>query len=119
MASRLTAFRGDTITITGTITPASGSTLGTPIDGLELHVKHVITDDAPFITKSVGDGVTVVSESSTAIEWSVTLDPEDTADLTNDELALVFDLELVESTGRRTTVAFGQLVLTPDVGSAA
>lgn len=108
----LTVKRGDTIDLE--VTVARG---GSPVDlsGADLWFtakrKLKDLDIAAVAQKTLGDGIAVTD--APAGELLVTLAPDDTDDLTK-ETVLYCDVQMVEASGRVTTVASGTLTVQLD-----
>lgn len=109
----VTATRGDTIDLEVTVTRD-----GAPVDltGADLwftaKLKVKDADVDAVAQKTVGSGITVTDAVNG--EALITLDPADTDGLTK-ETTLYCDVQLVEASGRVTTVASGTLTILRDV----
>lgn len=109
----ITAHRGDTIDLQVTITRDSAPVNLTGAD-LWMTAKNRLRDAdvAAVFQKSLGAGIVIVGAASAGVAL-VTIDPADTDSLTR-ETVLYCDVQLLESSGRVTTVASGTLTIELD-----
>jgi hypothetical protein len=111
----LTMTRGDTRVFTVSLTDADGVALD--LTGLTITFtakrRYSDLDDDAVLQKTSGAGIEVLdAEAGTA---TITIDPEDTADLELETLpTLAWDLQ-VENGGDVRTPLQGQLAIRPDV----
>lgn len=116
MSANLTMTRGDSQLLAGTITPPIGRTFSVPATELRFTLKVALSDETPFLQKTIGDGVTIEASSTTAISYTVTIDPDDTSDLTAAG-SFYYDLELTEADGWVSTPLSGRFYVTLDVST--
>jgi hypothetical protein len=109
----ITAVRGDTIDLEVTATRNSTALDLTGAD-IRFTAKNSLrdADDDAVIAKTLADGVAVVGDPEDGIAL-VTIDPADTSTLSR-RTVLQCDVQVVEISGRVTTVAKGTLTIELD-----
>ena len=101
--SYLSMFRGDDRVLTVTASE--------PLTGLELRfTARRQWNTRVLIEKSTDSGITLGDPDTTAL---ITIDSEDTADLTPG--ALHWDIQVTDTEGEVHTVAAGRLAIKPDI----
>jgi hypothetical protein len=112
----LQTHRGDTETFTVTLTDGAGDPLD--LTGLDVTftVKRNFGDAVPFIQKTFSDGIDMAGASGDSGVLTITIEPEDTADLTHTE-RFVWDIEVDNGVDVRTPL-MGRLVVAMDVTHA-
>lgn len=119
--SLLQMFRGDTFTFTRTVVDAQGQ----PVDLSAADVTFTARQSVPWgsdtavplvIRKTIGDGVELGASGETG-EVTVTIDPTDTAGLTQTE-RFVWDIQY-DDIVTIATPFIGRLVVQLDVGDMA
>lgn len=114
MNQKLDMVRGDTATWQGQmINPDDNSIINLNSGGISLWftVKRSYDDDDlnAVIQKTIGHGITVLS--GTGGLFQVTVLPVDTSVLDNELTGLVFDMQMVDASGNKTTPARGTLLV--------
>ena len=111
--SDLTLIRGDTAIIPVEVNDAAGNDVD--LSGAEVFftvkARRSDPDSAAVIRKQTGDGITVTVPAEGKL--TVTLDPEDTADIGRGRYR--YDVQVVADDGTVQTVADGSVLLREDV----
>lgn len=108
-------YRGDTILLDAICRRRDSSIIDLTGASLWFTAKNAIEDadvDAVF-QKTDSDGIVVTDAAGGAVD--ITIDPEDTEDLGDEEVVLQCDLQVKELDGTISTVARGSLRISPDV----
>jgi hypothetical protein len=113
--SLLQMLRGDTETFTLTLTDVDGAPLDLSQATITFTVKRNFGDATPFIVKDDLDGIDIGGSGDVGVA-TITIEPEDTADLTHTE-RFVWDIE-VDDGLTTTTPLMGRMVVAMDVTHA-
>jgi hypothetical protein len=108
-------YRGDTFAFTRTILDADGQPVDLSLTGVVFTLKRRFRD-APFLVKTLDNGIELGGSGDTG-EVIVTIEPEDTADLTSTE-RFVWDIQY-DDILTVATPFIGRLVVRLDVGNMA
>lgn len=109
---KIVSVRGDTITLPFSMTPPTGYTLNVPLTGITCTVRK--PDDSVLVAKTVGDGITVATETATEVAGTIVITAANTSSLAASELRCSYDVQVTEGNGRVTTILRGPLVLALD-----
>ncbi len=115
MSNLLQMFRGDTFAFTKTVLDADGQPADLSFADVVFTARRRFRDTA-FLRKTIGDGIELGGSGDTG-EIIVTIQPEDTADLTFTE-RFVWDIQYDDITTIATPF-IGRLVIRLDVGNIA
>jgi hypothetical protein len=107
MRQDITVTRGDTRTLTVTITDSAGD----PYDLTDAAITFTVDD--LFDAKTIGSGIVVNTPASGV--FTITIDPADTTDAPDARVAYPYDIELVLSDGSVKTPQRGLFIVLPDV----
>lgn len=113
--TNLTWTRGDTMRFIGTLVPGAGQVFALPITELKFTAKWKYQDTTVLFEKTLGNGMTIVGQSETMISYDGEVSATDTELIPVKKGKFVYDLELTEADGRKTTVVGGKVILLPDV----
>jgi hypothetical protein len=112
--------RGDSATFQSTISNLGIS--GLTGSSMWFTVKYAYTDidAAKILSKTVGNGITIVQAGGSGINGivNISINPADTANVPEQQITLVWDLQMKDTNGVVTTVDKGTLVVSPDVTQA-
>lgn len=115
--SMLSLTRGDTALLALTVSGLSA--LGLSGAQLWFTVKRNLSDadSAAVMQKTVGAGIstTGTGNNDTAGTALITVQPSDTASLVDAEQLLLFDVQLQDANGVKTTLCSGYVTILPDV----
>lgn len=107
-------YRGDTPTFNVAVT-WGGEVF--PLTGCSMWftAKYAYADDDAdaVFQKTIGDGITVTNAGCGEAE--ITLSSSDTSSLSSSKVMLVYDLQIRNAEGKIYTVAYGNIVVLPDV----
>jgi hypothetical protein len=114
MSTDFTMTRGDTVNLAAVVTQNG---LPYPLTGCQMWftAKNYYTDpDASAVFQhTIGSGITIIDATK---GWAqLVISPADTAPLPASKTLLVWDLEIVDSSGNVFTAASGSILVTPDV----
>jgi len=104
--ANISFYRGEDVTLTVTMSPATNITGWT----LQFTVRKAYGDAAALITKTTGAGITITDATNGV--FTVSIASADTLDL--EQRAYVFDIQRTNS-GNRTVLTIGNLTLLPEV----
>lgn len=117
--ANLDMYRGDKRTWTITVTQAgdkfdlTGSTIW-----FTAKKKYADADSAAIIARSTTNGGIVLTDPTKGVAEVTTLTTETSGLTGNNRTILVYDVQLKDANGRITTVAYGDLIVKPDVTTA-
>ncbi len=116
MSELLQMMRGDTFAFTRTVVDAAGQPVDLTMSDVVFTARRRFRDPA-FLVKTVDNGGISLGGSGDTGEVTVTIDPEDTADLTFTE-RFVWDIQY-DDISSIATPFIGRLVIRLDVGNIA
>jgi uncharacterized protein YbjT (DUF2867 family) len=109
-----TITRGDDVGWSGTV---ELSDVAYDLAGCALYFtgknKYTDADASAIFQKTIGSGITVTNPTQGL--FTIALVPADTTAIPKAKTILVWDLQLVNSAGKRYTIASGNLIVNPDV----
>lgn len=114
MGTNFTMVRGDNVSLSG-IATLSGEPYSLALCSLWFTAKYRYTDDdeTAVFQKTIGDGITVTNP--TAGLFIVEIVPDDTEPVAKARTILVWDLQLMDGSGKIYTLNSGNLIINPDV----
>lgn len=108
-----TIYRGDTVALNVTIT-SGGLAYNLTGKSIWFTAKTSYSQADPGVfQKTLGSGITIVSAANG--QCQVVIAATDTNSLGNSKTALVYDMQVKDSSGNIYTVASGNLIVVPDV----
>ena len=109
-------YRGDTYTRDFTIDGYENN-----IDDIYFTVKEVETDKKAKLSKTLGNGITLVDETETSKTYNILINASDTENLKTD-FPYFFDIEIITNTNQEPivkTIIAGTMTLDTDITRAA